>query len=220
MQGIGKRITEARRKARFTQGALAKLIGVSDAAVSQWETEKHQPKRQMMANLAQALGVTVQWLENGNDNPSPQNGHNAPMRSEALQPFTRDLPVLGAARGGQFGSGQFVDNGTFFEMVQRPATLSNVANAYAVYIVDDSMAPRYWPGEMAAVNPNKPVLPGSYVCLQIETEDGEMDYLIKRLVRRSGGQVRVEQHNPQKEFDIDAKTVRAMHEIVVAGDLS
>ena len=112
-------------------------------------------------------------------------------------------------------AGAFADNGNFFEMVSRPASLVGVSDAYAVYVVDESMEPRYFSGELVHIHPHRPARPGSFVVLQID--DGEnTDYLVKRLVRRKGAQVTFEQYNPHKKFDIKASHIKAMHTIVGA----
>lgn len=128
---------------------------------------------------------------------------------------TKDLPVLGAARGGTMGAGTFADNGNVFEMVERPAALSGVKEAYAVYVVDESMEPRYFSGELVHVHPHRPIRPGAFVVIQ--TDDGEeRDYLLKRLVRRTGKKLILEQYNPAKRIEIDTALVRAIHLIVGA----
>lgn len=140
---------------------------------------------------------------------NPQN----PREIVRLPSPTRDLPVLGAARGGDFGAGSFADNGQFFEMVDRPPALMGVTDAYAVYVVDESMEPRYFAGELVHVHPHKPPTPGSFVVVQLD-DGNDTDYLIKRLVRRSGGKVTLEQYNPAKLFDVDAKIVKTIHRLV------
>ena len=49
----------------LTQAELSKLLGVSDKAVSKWETAKGLPDISLLRPLAEALGVSVIELMNG-----------------------------------------------------------------------------------------------------------------------------------------------------------
>lgn len=70
----GKTIKELREKKRLTQKDLAEKIGVSDKAVSKWETGKGLPDIGIVEDLAGALSVSVGELLTGeyreNKNPS------------------------------------------------------------------------------------------------------------------------------------------------------
>ncbi|MGN0496465.1 MAG: helix-turn-helix domain-containing protein [Lachnospiraceae bacterium] len=70
----GKTIKELREKRRLTQKELAEKIGVSDKAVSKWETGKGLPDIGIVEDLAGALSVSVGELLTGeyreNENPS------------------------------------------------------------------------------------------------------------------------------------------------------
>ena len=58
-----KRLREAKG---ITQTQLAEQIGVSDKAVSKWETAKGRPDITLIEPLAKALGVSVMELMSGN----------------------------------------------------------------------------------------------------------------------------------------------------------
>jgi len=59
-------IRELRERRGLTQTELAGQIGVSNKAVSKWETGKGLPDSSLLQPLAQALGVSVIELMNGN----------------------------------------------------------------------------------------------------------------------------------------------------------
>ena len=61
----GKIIKELREKAKLTQIELADIIGVSDKAISKWETGKGLPDIALIEPLAKALKVSVIELMNG-----------------------------------------------------------------------------------------------------------------------------------------------------------
>ena len=61
----GTTIKQLREKRRMTQAELAELIGVSSKTVSKWETAKGLPDISLLQPLAQALGISVMELING-----------------------------------------------------------------------------------------------------------------------------------------------------------
>lgn len=68
----GAAIKSLREKKRYTQSRLGEILGVSDKAISKWETGKGLPDITLIEPLAKALGVSVmelmtgQPMENGN----------------------------------------------------------------------------------------------------------------------------------------------------------
>ena len=58
-------IKQLREKRGLTQAELAEKIGVSSKAVSKWETAKGLPDISLLQPLAQALGISVIELMNG-----------------------------------------------------------------------------------------------------------------------------------------------------------
>ena len=62
---IGRFIAECRKKKGFTQAALAEQIGVTDRAVSKWETGRSLPDAGIMLELTDLLGITVNELLSG-----------------------------------------------------------------------------------------------------------------------------------------------------------
>lgn len=61
----GSTIKELREAKNLTQAELARRIGVSSKTVSKWETGKGLPDISLLQPLAQALGVSVIELMNG-----------------------------------------------------------------------------------------------------------------------------------------------------------
>ena len=61
----GPAIKRSREERRLTQAQLAEKIGVSDKAVSKWETGKGLPDISLVEPLAKSLGVSVMELMNG-----------------------------------------------------------------------------------------------------------------------------------------------------------
>ena len=61
----GNTIRQLRERRSLTQAALAERIGVSSKTVSKWETGKGLPDISLLQPLAQALGISVIELMNG-----------------------------------------------------------------------------------------------------------------------------------------------------------
>ena len=61
----GTTIKQLREKRNMTQNELAEKIGVSSKTVSKWETAKGLPDISLLQPLAQALGISVIELMNG-----------------------------------------------------------------------------------------------------------------------------------------------------------
>ena len=71
---LGNFIARRRRELGMTQKVLAEKLHVTDKAISKWETGKGLPDLKLMGPLAEALGVTLYELMEGEAAPvSPQN---------------------------------------------------------------------------------------------------------------------------------------------------
>lgn len=62
----GAVIKELREKNHMTQAELAERLGVSDKAISKWETAKGYPDISLLEPLASVLGVSITELISGN----------------------------------------------------------------------------------------------------------------------------------------------------------
>ena len=62
---IGKFISEKRKEAGLTQAQLAEKLGITDRAVSKWETGRSLPDASIMMDLCAVLKITVNDLLNG-----------------------------------------------------------------------------------------------------------------------------------------------------------
>ena len=62
---IGKFIAERRKHSMLTQMQLAEKLGITDRAVSKWETGKSLPDSSIMLELCAILGITVNDLLTG-----------------------------------------------------------------------------------------------------------------------------------------------------------
>lgn len=59
---FGNYIRDLREKKNLSQSELGKMLGVSNKAVSKWETGAAYPATELMLPLAEALGTTIEQL--------------------------------------------------------------------------------------------------------------------------------------------------------------
>jgi SOS-response transcriptional repressor LexA len=127
------------------------------------------------------------------------------------------IPVYGHAVGGR--DGEFILNGNKVTEVLAPANLSSVPDAYAVYVVGDSMEPRYFAGETVFVNPRLPISKGAFVVAQIAAgPEGAPHAYVKRFVSQDARRLRLEQYHPKKILEFPSAKVVSVHRIIMSGD--
>lgn len=218
MSDIGDRIRQAREAKGLSQEALGKLVGgVSREAVSLWETGKTRPRDERLEKIAHHLGVRFDWLRTGQE--ATTRGVNTlesfvpqPIEAE-MSRWRKDLPVKGVASAGT--DGFFWLNGETIEMTHRPPRLADVANAYALYVQNESMFPRFKPGELIWIHPGRPPHVGQDVVIEFHAPEGEAGKaIIAELVRRSASKVTVRKYNPPQDIDLPAKDIKSIHLIV------
>src|SRR3954454_10494563 len=71
MKAIGDRLREARLRAGMSQRELSQP-GVSYAYISRIEAGVRTPSVKVLRKLAPKLGVSVSWLETGEDDPAEE----------------------------------------------------------------------------------------------------------------------------------------------------
>lgn len=59
---IGRFIAERRKEKKLTQAQLAEKLGITDRAVSKWETGRSLPDASIMLELCREIGITVNDL--------------------------------------------------------------------------------------------------------------------------------------------------------------
>lgn len=187
------------------------------------------PRAETLTALARALDLPPTALLDGPATPAPAPMPPAPDLDDGFEPAIIDLPapaamplnvpVYGVCEGGSDGA--FEMNGSVIDFVRRPPGILHAKNVYAVYVVGTSMEPRFEPGDLLYVSPNKPAQPGCDVVIQMvgETEDSPRRCYVKRLVRRSPSAVRVRQYNPDKEYELNGREVLAIHRVLTAAEL-
>lgn len=154
MTEICGRIRGSRLDAKLNQTELAKRVGVSKVAVSQWENGDTQPKGENLLKLASALGVSPQWLVNGKGDPSAglPELESAPIGG-------RMVPIISEVQAGTWK--EIRDNLQTAEMLLTDLSLG--AHAFALTIRGDSMLPDFREGDRVIIDPDVRPSPGDFV---------------------------------------------------------
>lgn len=197
-----------------TQAWLREKLGVSQAAVSQWSNDQQTPKQ--LHKIAEVLDVDYYWLSNGTDRKI-KNQDDFPLPSTTLSSmgqisFGPDMiPILGHANASS--SAIMLNHEDPIGEAPRHPNQKGVRNAFYLKIYDESMAPRYYPGERAAVNGGS--MPLTKEDCIIEMNNGEA--YIKQFLRTSTKDVVCRQLNPDKEWKRPLSEVKAIHAVVGRG---
>lgn len=85
MTTFGHRLKKARKNKALSQDALAKIVGVTRGAVSQWENDTLKPSHEHTIQIASELSVDIQWLISGDDQ-TPSITKGLQIRKEGSQP--------------------------------------------------------------------------------------------------------------------------------------
>jgi phage repressor protein C with HTH and peptisase S24 domain len=217
---------------------LARLTNQNEVTVRSHVNGTRDVSKRAAETYSQALNIDPAWLIYGHG-PGPSAraqqgsfGHEStaplegagdtdvdgpsnvrPSLSETpdFRFLMKDIPILGHAECGSDGA--FTLNGDTIDIVRRPPGLLNRKGIYCIYAEGSSMEPVYEAGDLIYVDPHRPPRAGRDVVIQLVAKGpgGEERCFLKRLVRRSGSKWRVKQFNPEKEFVLDDKDVRAVH---------
>ena len=90
---IGKNIAKYRKKLRLTQEALGGKLGITNQAVSKWESEVSMPDVMLLPKIAEALDITLDDLfssETGQSGLTTSNTFNM----EGIHSFPKDTQAV------------------------------------------------------------------------------------------------------------------------------
>lgn len=231
-KALGIALREAREAAKLTQDEVALMLGISRAAVGQWESGKTDPSTDNLIKICKSLDIDLLEATNGRVRylsgkggqrilPSVERAGVEEVRRiigapppPNLQDMPSDVPVRGVAVGG--ADGYFLLNGEVVDYVKRPPGAANARALYAIYVIGNSMSPRFEPGDLVYVNPARPPQIGDYVVVQMmqEEDGGPIPAMIKRLVKRGPPTLLLEQFNPEGELRLETEKIHSVHRVV------
>lgn len=204
----GSRIRQAREALGLTQSQLAERAGTTQQTIDR--IEKGQ------VSHSRATPAILKALSLESDQTAPPDVKLEPARLVPGEQLVgeRDLPVYSSAEG---GDGALILSTDPIEWVKRPAPLTNVRGGYGIYIVGDSMLPRFNPSEIALVHPHLPFRSGVDVVLY-RGDVHDHHAIVKHLRRATSTEWHLTQWNPpegeSREFVLPRADWTVCHVIV------
>jgi len=196
-------------RAGLSQADLARHLRLAPSAVSRMLKGDRQMKLLEAAQTASFLGVSQDEVLR-RASGGPRRGGRPPLATTQLRQMTgtEPIPVRSAARGGG-DQEMFLEDGPI-GYTPRPSNLNGVRGAYAIYMIGDSMEPRYQQGWLLHVNPFKPAIRGRDVVVYKKDKAA----LIKQFVGWERDALVLRQLNPARELKIPREEVAEVHLVV------
>jgi len=219
---VGAAIRLARKGRKLPMRAIAEHLKIDTAAVNNWELGRNMPSTENLLKTADFLGVDASSLGRGevsyvNEGPKPTE---AEIVTDAAPPQLGplDIKLLGGVAAGD--DADFSLNGEIAGYVRRPPGIAHLHNVFATHVLTGSMIPRYDIGELLYCGGRAPV-PGDHVVIEMYPDDGEPygKAYVKKLTRRTKGELICEQYNPPAEVKFDAYRVKNIWRIIPLREL-
>ena len=208
---LKENLKRARLAADLSQTKLAEIAGVSQQLISQIERGVNFETKKL-PSIARAVGKTVADLDPAYAAQEVADVAIFPNAAVPLPRGPKNLPVYASAQG---GPGEIIVTYDPIDYVERPEPLASVRDAYAMYIVGDSMSPAFEAGDQVFVNPHLPVRGGDDVLVFRERDGGtDVAATVKRLVRPKAEEWQLEQFNPPKRFSLRRSEWPRAHVII------
>lgn len=219
------RIKEHRERAQLTMAELGAKVGTSKQQISKLEKRERPLTLAWMERIARALDVPVIELL------PPYSKAGVPMPAVTLDgatepakpPVVPPVATVRTANGFDWqasiplretqrmpGSQDVYFKARDVTTVLRPTQLDNARDGYAFYVFDDSMQPRYDPGDLLYVNPHLPANPGRYVVITLHTNA----VMVRCFVSWDGESLQARRLHPPEDIVIAAEAVLDVHTIV------
>lgn len=176
-----------------TQADLGRLLGLDSSQVNRIFNGRRRIQHHEMVQIQRWLG--------GTDVAPPATGvvvagpHMVPLYG-----------FVGAASEGRLTLAEQNLRG----YVQMHPAQQHVRDAFALEVDDVSMSPRYEPGEIVYLAPNRWPARGQDCVVVKKDQQG----LLKRFVSRDSRAVHLLQLNPAAEIEVDLAEVEAIHAVV------
>lgn len=198
-----------------SQADLARHLQLAPSAISRMFKGERQMKLAEAVQIAALLGVTQDDVLRHADTatriadvPLSRRGRppRAAMRSATGPAEVEPIPIRGIANVG----GALCLTPRPIGYTARPPNLSAVHDGYALYMVGDTMQPRYEQGWLLYVNPFKPPSRGRDVVVLKQREA----VVIGQFVSWEAGAMVLRQFNPPDELRIARSEIVECHLIV------
>lgn len=211
-----------RRERDLSMEKLGAMVGTDASTINKMEKGQMRLSDKWLPKLADALGVTAdELLAAGPAAVVPRRElRPAEIDVPPAQTLPNDVPVKGTAAGSHLRGAFQLDVDTIIDWVRRPPALSGARGAYALYVEGSSMEPRYMPGDLVFVHPDRPPRQGDTVVVQVQVGPHQpIEATIGTLLRRTEKAVTIEKLNPKAEVALARNTIRAIHKVLTINEL-
>ena len=201
---------DALARAGKTQADLARELDLLPSAVSRMLRGERGMKATEAVLVAKALGVPSEEIllrtaVPSTPSPTPPRRGRPPLReTQQFSIAQREDPMIPICDT----TGSVADEPIAF--TPRPANLAGVRDAYAIYVTDDRLSPRYEAGWLLHVHPFKPVVHGRDVVIY----RNDKRPLLAQFIEWQGDTLTVRLLNPAETLRFRLEDVRACHLVV------
>ena len=185
-------IRAAMREQSKSQADLGRLLGLDSSQVNRIFNGKRRIQHHEMRKIEEWLGTAPNQVATGVVVAGP---HMIPLYG-----------FVGAASEGRLTLAEQNLRG----FVPMHPGQQHVRDAFALEVNDISMSPRYEPGEIVYLAPNR--WPTRDQDCVIVTKEGQG--LLKRYIRRDHEKVVLHQLNPEQDIDVPLDDIDAIHTVV------
>lgn len=205
----------AREAKDYSQPQLAKLAGCSQQLIGALETGATKTTK-FLKKIADALEIDPGTLDSDwlGVAAAPPAAPPDFLPEHQILEKGRDFPIYAAVEG---GPGEIIRSVQPVDWYPRPAPVAHVREAYGLFVIGESMAPEFEPGDIALVNPVLPPI-GGKPCIFYTELHGEARATIKRYVRQTSASWVVYQHNPPRgsthEFTLPRREWGICHRVL------
>lgn len=223
----GRLIANARKAASMSQPDLSRATGLTVATISAYENGTRRVSPEKAQALAAALNLSVADLLADHPlsalhgvAPATARPATALFSPQSVAAMPRDVPIYGQVAGAFLGKGAVDMEAGKLDMARRPPALSGVAEAYAVYVVGESMEPRLRAEDLLFVDPRKAPRRDDLVVVQVQQgEHAPLVAYVKAYRRIDDDRLVTWQYNPPCEVAFDRRFVVAVHRVLDNKDL-
>lgn len=232
---LGARIRQARNAAHLKAVVLAKRVGVTPGAVSQWESNTAIPTMANLESISRVTQCDVGWLITGvglqplaaktigdfNNvaaiveplSVRPDGSSLPPLPDARVMP--RDIEVRGTVMGDAVSN--FTLSGVV-ERVPRPPGIASLNPVHALRAPDASMRPWRQVGEPVYYTTATvwPIREGDHVLVAMKpAKPGAAEvYHLRQLVKRTTRSVVLAQYDPPGQQTIDTRKIADMYRVI------
>lgn len=234
MTNLATRLKTRREQLRLSQEDVAarvrEITGGTFKQQSYASLEaKPRASSRFLAEIAIALGCTTEWLITGKGSPPPDfDVWLTQKNQDHTHGLQQPKPVTTLPGGNHVYSGalvrrypaiatmfhaKIVFDDTLAPLISSPFEAGGRQRIYAAIVPDDSMSPRFKPGETVFMRTG--VWPSEYVLIQFRPKDPSEPVwgYIRYLVERRENSVILETHNPPTRYELQLDDVIAIDNV-------